>query len=99
MTQFGGVFVVPVGGAQVSFGPISWLMVSEIFALRVRGRAQSVATLLNFGSNAVVTFALPPIQVLTPLPLLSPGLVMSHGRAHPRLNHGVFRMHISSCYE
>ncbi|CAI5958122.1 unnamed protein product [Closterium sp. NIES-64] len=47
---------------QVSFGPIAWLMVSEVFPLPVRGRAQSIATLLNFASNALVTFALPPIQ-------------------------------------
>eukprot|EP00271_Cylindrocystis_brebissonii_P004344 TRINITY_DN1598_c0_g1_i1.p1 TRINITY_DN1598_c0_g1~~TRINITY_DN1598_c0_g1_i1.p1 ORF type:complete len:583 (+),score=96.72 TRINITY_DN1598_c0_g1_i1:28-1776(+) len=52
-----------VGAYQVSFGPISWLMVSEVFPLSVRGRAQSVATVINFGANAVVTFAFPPIQV------------------------------------
>ncbi|GJP31231.1 hypothetical protein CLOM_g10191 [Closterium sp. NIES-68] len=51
-----------VGCYQVSFGPIAWLMVSEVFPLPVRGRAQSLATLVNFGSNALVTFALPPIQ-------------------------------------
>lgn len=48
---------------QISFGPISWLMVSEIFPLRVRGRALSLATLVNFGSNALVSFALPTVQV------------------------------------
>eukprot|EP00475_Leptophrys_vorax_P022938 TRINITY_DN31201_c0_g1_i1.p1 TRINITY_DN31201_c0_g1~~TRINITY_DN31201_c0_g1_i1.p1 ORF type:complete len:372 (-),score=7.62 TRINITY_DN31201_c0_g1_i1:93-1115(-) len=51
-----------VGCYQVSFGPIAWLMVSEVFPLGVRGRAQSVATLLNFATNAVVTFAFPPIE-------------------------------------
>jgi sugar porter (SP) family MFS transporter len=54
--------LVYVGCYQVSFGPISWLMVSEIFPLRVRGRALSLATLVNFGSNALVSFALPTIQ-------------------------------------
>lgn len=53
-----------VGAYQVSFGPISWLMVSEVFPLAVRGRAQSVATVINFGTNAVVTFGLPPVQAL-----------------------------------
>ena len=48
---------------QVSFGPISWLMVSEIFPLRTRGRALSIAVLLNFAANAVVTFAFSPLQV------------------------------------
>lgn len=53
-----------VGCYQVSFGPISWLMVSEIFPLRTRGRALSVTSLVNFGSNAVVALAFPPLQQL-----------------------------------
>lgn len=48
---------------QISFGPISWLMVSEIFPLRTRGRGISLAVLTNFASNAVVTFAFPPLKV------------------------------------
>jgi hypothetical protein len=48
---------------QVSFGPISWLMVSEIFPLRTRGRGISVAVLVNFASNALVTFSFSPLQV------------------------------------
>lgn len=49
---------------QISFGPISWLMVSEIFPLRTRGRGISLAVLTNFGSNAIVTFAFLPLKVL-----------------------------------
>lgn len=49
---------------QISFGPISWLMVSEIFPLRTRGRGISLAVLTNFGSNAIVTFAFSPLKVL-----------------------------------
>ncbi|RZR78912.1 hypothetical protein BHM03_00004463 [Ensete ventricosum] len=49
---------------QVSFGPISWLMVSEIFPLRTRGRGISLAVLTNFGSNALVTFAFSPLKEL-----------------------------------
>lgn len=48
---------------QVSFGPISWLMVSEIFPLKTRGRGISLAVLVNFGSNALVTFAFSPLKV------------------------------------
>lgn len=51
-----------VGSYQVSFGPISWLMVSEIFPLRTRGRGISLAVLSNFGSNAIVTFAFSPLK-------------------------------------
>lgn len=39
---------------QVSFGPISWLMVGEVFPLAVRGPAAALATLTNFGSNFLV---------------------------------------------
>ena len=39
---------------QVSFGPISWLIVGEVFPLAVRGPASALATLTNFGSNFVV---------------------------------------------
>lgn len=52
---------------QISFGPISWLMVSEIFPLRTRGKGISLAVLTNFGSNAIVTFAFSPLKVLIPL--------------------------------
>lgn len=48
---------------QISFGPISWLMVSEVFPLRTRGRGISLAVLTNFGSNAIVTFAFSPLKV------------------------------------
>ncbi|KAF9665554.1 hypothetical protein SADUNF_Sadunf16G0135100 [Salix dunnii] len=49
---------------KISFGPISWLMVSEIFPLRTRGRGISLAVLTNFGSNAIVTFAFSPLKEL-----------------------------------
>ncbi|KAL9415921.1 hypothetical protein AB3S75_039172 [Citrus x aurantiifolia] len=53
-----------VGCYQISFGPISWLIVSEIFPLRTRGRGISLAVLTNFGSNAIVTFAFSPLKEL-----------------------------------
>ncbi|KAG0622798.1 hypothetical protein M758_3G124200 [Ceratodon purpureus] len=59
-----GSLLLYVGCYQVSFGPISWLMVSEIFPLRTRGRALSMTTLVNFGSNAVVALAFAPLQDL-----------------------------------
>lgn len=51
-----------VGSYQISFGPIVWLMVSEIFPLKTRGRALSIAVLVNFGANALVTFAFSPMK-------------------------------------
>lgn len=53
-----------VGCYQISFGPIGWLMISEIFPLRLRGRGLSIAVLVNFGSNALVTFAFSPLKAL-----------------------------------
>ncbi|OMP01497.1 Sugar/inositol transporter [Corchorus olitorius] len=51
-----------VGCYQLSFGPIGWLMISEVFPLRLRGRGLSIAVLVNFGANALVTFAFSPLQ-------------------------------------
>lgn len=53
-----------VGCYQLSFGPIGWLMISEVFPLRMRGRGLSVAVLVNFASNALVTFAFSPLEDL-----------------------------------
>ncbi|XP_031502190.1 D-xylose-proton symporter-like 2 [Nymphaea colorata] len=49
---------------QLSFGPIGWLLISEIFPLRLRGRGLSIAVLVNFGANALVTFAFSPLREL-----------------------------------
>jgi sugar porter (SP) family MFS transporter len=46
-----------IGGYQVGFGPISWLLISEIFPLEVRGKAVSIAVVSNFFWNTVMTFA------------------------------------------
>lgn len=48
--------IVYVGGYQVGFGPIAWLMISEIFPLSVRGAAMSLAVVTNFATNLLVSF-------------------------------------------
>uniref|UniRef100_A0A0E0BE92 Major facilitator superfamily (MFS) profile domain-containing protein n=1 Tax=Oryza glumipatula TaxID=40148 RepID=A0A0E0BE92_9ORYZ len=53
-----------IGCYQLSFGPIGWLMISEVFPLRLRGRGLSIAVLVNFASNALVTFAFSPLEDL-----------------------------------
>lgn len=56
-----------VSGYQVGFGPISWLIISEIFPIRVRGAAMSLAALVNFGSNILVTLTQASLlNLLTP---------------------------------
>lgn len=59
-----GALLLYVGCYQISFGPISWLMVSEIFPSRTRGKGISLAVLTNFASNAIVTFAFSPLKEL-----------------------------------
>jgi len=51
-----------VGCYQVSFGPVSWLLVGEIFPLAVRSSAIALASFANFGSNFLVSLVLPTIQ-------------------------------------
>lgn len=51
-----------VSGYQVGFGPIAWLMISEIFPLRVRGAALSLAAIVNFGSNILMTLTQEVLQ-------------------------------------
>ena len=46
----------------MSFGPISWLLVGEVFPLKVRGQAIALATITNFASNFAVSLALPTVQ-------------------------------------
>ena len=38
----------------ISLGPIFWLMISEIYPLRIRGVAMGVATMANWGFNLLV---------------------------------------------
>jgi hypothetical protein len=54
--------MVYVCGYQVGFGPIAWLLISEVFPLRARSAALSLAVLVNFASNLLVAFSLPSLQ-------------------------------------
>lgn len=43
-----------VGCFAVGLGPVFWLLLSEIYPLRIRGRAMSVATVVNWSANLLV---------------------------------------------
>ena len=43
----------------MGFGPIVWLLISEIFPMEVRGRAVAIAVVTNFLLNTVTTFLFP----------------------------------------
>eukprot|EP00746_Dinoflagellata_sp_MGD_P088545 gnl/MRDRNA2_/MRDRNA2_35024_c0_seq1.p1 gnl/MRDRNA2_/MRDRNA2_35024_c0~~gnl/MRDRNA2_/MRDRNA2_35024_c0_seq1.p1 ORF type:complete len:538 (+),score=87.23 gnl/MRDRNA2_/MRDRNA2_35024_c0_seq1:140-1615(+) len=51
--------LVYVGGYQVGFGPMVWLLVSEVFPVDVRGTAVGFAVQMNFFWNLLTTFTVP----------------------------------------
>ncbi|MGH3089587.1 MAG: sugar porter family MFS transporter [Rubrobacteraceae bacterium] len=48
-----------IASFAISLGPVFWLMLSEIYPLRVRGTAMSVGALSNWGSNFAVALTFP----------------------------------------
>ena len=59
--------LVFIGGFAISLGPIMWLVIAEIFPLKVRGLGASLATCVNWGSNWLVAITfLSLIEVLGP---------------------------------
>jgi SP family galactose:H+ symporter-like MFS transporter len=49
-----GSLTIYVASFAFGLGPVFWLMISEIYPLKVRGMAMSVATVANWGMNLVV---------------------------------------------
>jgi sugar porter (SP) family MFS transporter len=45
------------GSFAIGLGPVFWLLISEIYPVRIRGQAMSVATMANWGANFVVTIS------------------------------------------
>jgi sugar porter (SP) family MFS transporter len=43
------------GSFAVGLGPVFWLLISEIYPVKIRGQAMSVATMANWAANFVVT--------------------------------------------
>ncbi len=50
-----------IASFAISFGPIGWLMISEMFPLRVRGLAMSLATATIWGTNMLVISTFLPL--------------------------------------
>jgi SP family galactose:H+ symporter-like MFS transporter len=46
--------IVYVGSFAIGLGPVFWLLISEIYPLKVRGLAMSLATVANWGANLLV---------------------------------------------
>jgi SP family galactose:H+ symporter-like MFS transporter len=49
--------MVYVGSFAVGLGPVFWLILSEIYPLRIRGRAMSVGTVANWSANLIVALS------------------------------------------
>jgi len=49
--------MVYVGSFAVGLGPVFWLILSEIYPLRIRGRAMSAGTIANWGANLIVALS------------------------------------------
>jgi len=50
-----GSLMIYVGSFAIGLGPIFWLLISEIYPLKIRGLAMSAATVANWGANLLVT--------------------------------------------
>ena len=48
-----------IGAFAFSWGPVVWVMLGEIFPLKVRGIAMSVASMANWVANLIVSFTFP----------------------------------------
>src|SRR6202000_92010 len=47
--------IVYIGSFAIGLGPVFWLMISEIFPLKVRSAAMSVSTVANWAANFLVS--------------------------------------------
>jgi sugar porter (SP) family MFS transporter len=45
----------------ISLGPVFWLLISEIYPLRIRGTAEGVASVCNWGANFLVALVFLPL--------------------------------------
>ena len=46
-----------MGGYQIGFGPIAWLLISEMFPLDVRGEGMALGVQANFFFNLVCSLS------------------------------------------
>jgi len=63
----------------ISLGPLGWLIISEIFPLKVRGIGMSIGSLSNWLFNAIVTFTFLKLAWL----FTTPGMEIVNGSTQP----------------
>ena len=50
---------VPVGAFDLTLAPLSWVVISEFFPNRIRGKAMSLATCAMFAASFVTVILFP----------------------------------------
>jgi sugar porter (SP) family MFS transporter len=48
---------VYTGSFAIGLGPVFWLLISELYPARIRGKSMSIATMANWGANFVVAIS------------------------------------------
>lgn len=56
-----GLILVYVAAFAISLGPVVWVLLSEIFPSRVRGRATAIASMALWAADYVVSQSFPPL--------------------------------------
>ena len=51
--------LVPTGAFTLTLAPLGWVVISEIFPTRIRGKAMSIVTCIMFAASYIVTSAFP----------------------------------------
>ena len=51
--------LVPTGAFTLTLAPLGWVVISEIFPTRIRGKAMSIVTCIMFASSYIVMSAFP----------------------------------------
>jgi sugar porter (SP) family MFS transporter len=49
--------LIYTGSFAVGLGPVFWLLISEMYPVKIRGQAMSIATMANWAANFVVTIS------------------------------------------
>jgi MFS family permease len=49
--------LIYTGSFAIGLGPVFWLLISEIYPVKIRGQAMSVATMANWAANFAVTIS------------------------------------------
>lgn len=65
VTMFG--LLLYIASFAATFGPVMWVMLPELFPLKVRGAGTGVATMGNWGANFLVTLLFPVLAAVVGL--------------------------------